>query len=93
MSPPQWHLRPVSTLPGGIVTFLFTDVEGSTRLATALGDAGWAALLKIAAIRRLLGEHSLVTLTGIGGSGKTRLPTEGPDRCGELDRDGGAVRL
>jgi predicted ATPase/class 3 adenylate cyclase len=33
-------------LPSGLVTFLFTDVEGSTRLVRALGDAGWAALLQ-----------------------------------------------
>lgn len=35
-------------LPEGVVTFLFTlftDVEGSTRLAHELGDAGWAELL------------------------------------------------
>src|SRR4051794_13115616 len=29
----------MGTLPTGTVTFLFTDVEGSTRLLTALGDA------------------------------------------------------
>src|SRR6185369_3541468 len=28
-----------SDLPGGTVTFFFSDVEGSTRLATVLGDA------------------------------------------------------
>jgi transcriptional regulator with XRE-family HTH domain len=40
-----------STLPGGTVTFLFTDIEGSTRLlqrlgsayAAALGEEAWAA--------------------------------------------------
>jgi class 3 adenylate cyclase len=36
----------VSTAPGGIVTFLFTDVEGSTRLAKEMGDARWAELLE-----------------------------------------------
>jgi class 3 adenylate cyclase len=39
--------EPASTLPEGVVTFLFTDVEGSTRLATALGDKAWADLLEI----------------------------------------------
>jgi predicted ATPase len=148
----------VGTLPGGIVTFLFTDVEGSTRLAKEFGDIRWAELLEehrrllrqafsahggrevdtrgdaffvaftratdavaaaldgqraleenpwpgggrvrvrlglhtgeaphnlpaerssfigreeeIATIQKLLAEHRLVTLTGIGGSGKTRL--------------------
>ena len=33
------------TLPVGTVTFLFTDVEGSTRLVAELGDAQWATLL------------------------------------------------
>jgi class 3 adenylate cyclase len=41
----------VSTLPGGTVTFLFADVEGSTRLLRALGDA-WADAL--ADYRRIL---------------------------------------
>jgi predicted ATPase/class 3 adenylate cyclase len=33
-------------LPTGTVTFLFSDIEGSTRLAQALGPAAWAALLR-----------------------------------------------
>ena len=32
-------------LPGGTVTFLFTDVEGSTRLLDELGESGYAAAL------------------------------------------------
>jgi class 3 adenylate cyclase len=32
-------------LPAGTVTFLFTDVEGSTRLLRELGAAGYAAAL------------------------------------------------
>ena len=40
MSPPT---RP--TLPTGTVTFLFTDIEGSTRLVQALGD-DWVSLLE-----------------------------------------------
>ena len=28
----------MSDLPSGTVTFLFTDIEGSTRLLAALGD-------------------------------------------------------
>jgi predicted ATPase/class 3 adenylate cyclase len=39
-------MRAVEALPGGIVTFLFSDVEGSTRLAAELGDARWAELLE-----------------------------------------------
>ncbi|HVM30025.1 MAG TPA: AAA family ATPase [Candidatus Limnocylindrales bacterium] len=34
----------MSDLPGGTVTFLFTDIEGSTRLVQALGDAYPAVL-------------------------------------------------
>ena len=45
-------IPPVSTLPEGTLTFLFSDVEGSTRLAKELGDAGWAELLE--AHRRIL---------------------------------------
>ena len=41
-------------LPGGTVTFLFTDVEGSTRLLQELGAEGYAAAL--AEHRRLLRE-------------------------------------
>jgi predicted ATPase/class 3 adenylate cyclase len=33
-------------LPSGLVTFLFSDVEGSTRLVRALGDDRWAGLLQ-----------------------------------------------
>jgi class 3 adenylate cyclase len=50
----------VSTLPGGTVTFVFTDVEGSTRLLRALGD-GWAGAL--ADYRKILRD----TFTAEGG--------------------------
>ncbi len=33
------------TLPEGVLTLFFSDVEGSTRLAKAHGDAVWAELL------------------------------------------------
>jgi predicted ATPase/class 3 adenylate cyclase len=42
--PAQRTLRAVTTLPTGTVTFLFTDIQGSTRLAQQLGD-GWPAIL------------------------------------------------
>ena len=44
---------PTETLPTGTVTFLFTDIEGSTRLVQALG-ARWVSLLE--AHNRLLRE-------------------------------------
>lgn len=50
----------MSSLPSGTVTFLFTDIEGSTALLRELGD-GYADVL--AAERRILRE----TLTGAGG--------------------------
>ena len=37
--PAQHHGCVSSTLPVGVVTFLFTDVEGSTKLLHELGDA------------------------------------------------------
>jgi predicted ATPase/class 3 adenylate cyclase len=34
-------------LPDGVVTLLFTDIEGSTHLAETLGDSAWAELLEV----------------------------------------------
>jgi class 3 adenylate cyclase len=51
----------VSSLPSGTVTFLFTDIEGSTELMRRLGDGYGAVLGKE---RRLLRE----TFTGAGGT-------------------------
>src|SRR3989337_3649042 len=39
-------MPPVDALPTGTVTFLFTDIEGSTRLAERLGTAAWSELLE-----------------------------------------------
>ena len=49
------------TLPSGTVTFLFSDIEGSTSLLKQLGDATYAELL--ATHRRLMRE----TFDGFGG--------------------------
>jgi len=35
----------MARLPTGIVTFLFTDIEGSTETARALGDQRWSEVL------------------------------------------------
>ena len=48
-----------SDLPGGTVTFLFTDIEGSTRLLHDLGPEGYAAALN--EHRRVLREAFLST--------------------------------
>ena len=50
----------VSTLPTGTVTFLFADVEGSTRLARELGDE-WQPVLSD--VRRLL-RQAVTSATG-----------------------------
>ena len=42
---PTETLAAVVTFPTGTVTFLFTDIEGSTRLAESLGQA-WPPLLE-----------------------------------------------
>ncbi len=60
MSPSNGH-----TLPTGTVTFLFTDIEGSTRLVQALGE-GWVPVLE--AHNRLVGQaiedhHGVVVKT------------------------------
>jgi class 3 adenylate cyclase len=36
----------MSSLPQGTITFLFSDIEGSTQLAKRFGDAQWADLLE-----------------------------------------------
>jgi len=54
-------------LPTGTVTFLFTDIEGSTRLLSALGDE-YAALLAT---------HSEILRTAIATHAGTEVSTEG----------------
>jgi len=54
-------------LPTGTVTFLFTDIEGSTRLLSALGDE-YAALLQA---------HSEILRAAIGAHAGTEVSTEG----------------
>jgi class 3 adenylate cyclase len=57
----------MASLPGGTVTFLFTDIEGSTRLLQQLGDA-YGDLVR--EHHRLLREH-------LGGQGGTEVGTQG----------------
>ncbi len=54
-------------LPTGTVTFLFTDIEGSTRLLDALGDD----------YGQLLGEHGRILRDAIRAGGGTEVGTEG----------------
>jgi class 3 adenylate cyclase len=57
----------VSALPTGTVTFLFTDIEGSTRLVQSLGDR-WPPLLET---------HNRLLREAIRGQGGVDLRTEG----------------
>ena len=57
----------MTDLPTGTVTFLFTDIEGSTRLATALGD-GYA---------RVLERHNAILREAIRGAEGHELATQG----------------
>jgi class 3 adenylate cyclase len=57
----------MATLPGGTVTFLFTDIEGSTRLLQELGDSYGDVVRDH---RSLLRDH-------LGGKGGTEVDTQG----------------
>jgi predicted ATPase/class 3 adenylate cyclase len=59
--------RLLSPLPTGTVTFLFTDIEGSTRLATVLGDR----------FAGRLAEHHRTLRDAIAGNNGTVVSTEG----------------
>ena len=50
---------PERPLPTGTVTFLFTDIEGSTRLVQDLGPAAYAELLERhnAILREVFARH------------------------------------
>ncbi len=56
------------TLPSGTVTFLFTDVEGSTKLLHVLGAEGYA---------EALAEHRLVVRTACGAHSGVEVDTQG----------------
>jgi class 3 adenylate cyclase len=58
----------MSTLPGGTVTFVFTDIEGSTRLLQELGDEGYAPVS---------GEHRRLVRESFGARGGTEIDTHG----------------
>src|SRR3989442_1037294 len=60
-------VSPRTYLPRGLVTFLFTDIEGSTRLAQMLG-AGYLPVLN---------EHRSVLRRALSASAGTPLFTEG----------------
>jgi class 3 adenylate cyclase len=57
----------MSVLPGGTVTFLFTDIEGSTRLLQELGDA----------YGDVVRDHRLLLREHLGDKGGTEVDTQG----------------
>ena len=76
-------------LPTGTVTFLFTDVEGSTKLLHELGDAGYA---------EVLGEHRRLLREAFSRHGGVEVDTQGdaffvafPSATGAVDAAGTAL--
>jgi class 3 adenylate cyclase len=60
-------VRRVSSLPSGVVTFLFTDIEGSTRLVKALREG----------YREVLAEHRRLVRAAIAGQRGHEVDTQG----------------
>jgi class 3 adenylate cyclase len=58
----------MTTLPGGTVTFVFTDIEGSTRLLQELGDEGYG---------RVSGDHRRIVRETFGAREGTEIDTQG----------------
>ena len=58
----------MSQLPGGTVTFVFTDIEGSTRLLQELGDEAYG---------RVSGDHRRLVRESFGARGGTEIDTQG----------------
>jgi predicted ATPase/class 3 adenylate cyclase len=73
---------PAAELPTGTVTFLFTDIEGSTRLLQELGD-------RYAAVRD---QHAAIVRRAIGEGGGVEVSTEGDSFFAAFGGPAGAVR-
>jgi class 3 adenylate cyclase len=58
----------MSELPGGTVTFVFTDIEGSTRLLQELGDEAYG---------QVSGDHRRLVRETFGERGGTEIDTQG----------------
>ena len=82
----KWRERMASGdergLPTGTVTFLFTDIEGSTRLVGRLGDD----------YRRILERHAEILRAAIADGGGTEMSTEGDAFFAVFPTAPGAVR-
>jgi class 3 adenylate cyclase len=58
----------MNTLPGGTVTFVFTDIESSTKLLQELGDEEYG---------RVSGDHRRLVRETFGAHGGTEIDTQG----------------
>jgi class 3 adenylate cyclase len=58
----------MSQLPGGTITFVFTDIEGSTRLLQELGDEAYG---------RVSGDHRRLVRETFAARGGTEIDTQG----------------
>jgi class 3 adenylate cyclase len=58
----------MSSLPGGTVTFVFTDIEGSTQLLQELGDEAYG---------QVSGDHRRLGRETFGSRGGTEIDTQG----------------
>src|SRR4029079_4559172 len=58
----------MSNLPGGTVTFVFTDIEGSTQLLQELGDEGYG---------RVSSDHRRLVRETFGARGGAEIDTQG----------------
>jgi class 3 adenylate cyclase len=58
----------MSSLPGGTVTFVFTDIEGSTKLLQELGDADYAQVAR---------DHRRLVRETFAARGGTEIDTQG----------------
>jgi hypothetical protein len=76
------HRSQLATLPTGTVSFLFTDIEGSTRLLQELGD-------RYAAVRD---QHAAIVRQAIDEGGGVEVSTEGDSFFAAFGSPVGAVR-
>jgi class 3 adenylate cyclase len=67
---------------GPTVTFLFTDIEGSTRLERAVGSAAWA---------QVVARHDRLVRSAIEGHGGVVIKTEGDAFFAAFDRPAAAA--
>ena len=70
------HLTGMAELPTGTVTFLFTDIEGSTRLLHELGDAlrGRSRASTGVVLRKAFADHGGVEVDTQGDASSSRSP-------------------